>query len=138
MWFAYTHTHTHEHTRILLSHKKRMKQCHLQQHEWIITVSKGNQRQISYDITYMWNLKYDTYGLFDKQKQTHRFRKQTKDYQRRTERGGMSQEFEITRYKLLYTTDKQQGPTVQYRELCSQSCNNLQWKGMEIRIYIYV
>ena len=115
-----------------------MKQCHLQQHEWIITVSKGNQRQISYDITYMWNLKYDTYGLFDKQKQTHRFRKQTKDYQRRTERGGMSQEFEITRYKLLYTTDKQQGPTVQYRELCSQSCNNLQWKGMEIRIYIYV
>ena len=49
----------------------------------IITVGEGNQRQISYDITYTWNLKYDTKGLIYKQKQIHRFRKQTKDYQRR-------------------------------------------------------
>ena len=77
----------------------------------IITVSEGNQRQVSYDITYMWNLKYDTNGLIYKQKQTHRFRKQTKDYQRRKGRGGMSQEFEISRYKRLYKTDKQ-GHTV--------------------------
>ena len=26
----------------------------------IIILSEGSQRQISYDITYMWNLKYDT------------------------------------------------------------------------------
>ena len=78
----------------------------------IITVSEGNQRQISYDITYTWNLKYDTKGLIYKQKQTHRFRKQTKDYQRRKGRGGMNQEFEISRYKLLYKTDKPQGHTV--------------------------
>ena len=32
----------------------------------IITVSEGNQRQISYDITYMWNLKYDTNELICK------------------------------------------------------------------------
>ena len=73
----------------------------------------------------MWNLKYDINGLIYKQKQTHRFRKQTKDHQRRKGRGGTSQEFEASRYKLLYKTDKQ-GPSVQYRELCSISYNNLQ------------
>ena len=36
-------------------------------------------RQISYDITSMWNLEKD---LFRKQKQTHRHRKQTYGYQR--------------------------------------------------------
>ena len=40
------------------------------------------ERQISYDITYMWNLKYDINELFTKQKQTHRHRKQTHGYQR--------------------------------------------------------
>ena len=30
----------------------------------------------------MWNLKSDTYELFTKQKQIHRFRKQTYGYQR--------------------------------------------------------
>ena len=41
------------------------------------------QRQISYDITYMWNLKkMIQMNLFIKQKQTHRHRKQTYGYQR--------------------------------------------------------
>ena len=41
------------------------------------------ERQISYDITYMWNLvfKNDTNELFTKQKQTHRYKKQTYGYQ---------------------------------------------------------
>ena len=39
------------------------------------------ERQIPYDITYMWNLKYDTNELM-KQKQTHRHRKQTYSYQK--------------------------------------------------------
>ena len=34
------------------------------------------ERQIAYDITYMWHLKYDT-NLSTKQKQTHRHRDQT-------------------------------------------------------------
>ena len=34
------------------------------------------ERQIPYDIIYMWNLKYDTMNLFAKQKQTHRHSKQ--------------------------------------------------------------
>ena len=40
------------------------------------------ERQILYDITYMWNLKYDTMNLFTKQKQTHSLWKQTDGYQR--------------------------------------------------------
>ena len=33
-----------------------------------------SERQISHDITYMWNLKYDTNELISKQKQSHRRR----------------------------------------------------------------
>ena len=41
------------------------------------------ERQISYDITYMWNLKkMIQMNLFSKQKQTHRPKKQTYGYQR--------------------------------------------------------
>ena len=41
------------------------------------------ERQILYDITYMWNLKkMIQMNLFTKQKQTHRCRKQTYGYQR--------------------------------------------------------
>ena len=41
------------------------------------------ERQISYDITYMWNLKnMIQMNLFTKQKQTHRLRKQTYGCQR--------------------------------------------------------
>ena len=39
-------------------------------------------RQISYDITSMWNLENEEKDLFRKQKQTHRHRKQTYGYQR--------------------------------------------------------
>ena len=44
----------------------------------IIILSKSKrERQIPYDITYMWNLKYDTNELICKQKETHRHRGQT-------------------------------------------------------------
>ena len=70
MWYTHTHTHTHTHTQygILPSHKKEWnnsicsnmdgsRDCHT---EW----SKSDaERQISYDITYMWNLKNDTNEL---------------------------------------------------------------------------
>ena len=41
------------------------------------------ERQISYDITYMWNLKKNMIqmNLFTKQKRTHKHRKQTDGYQ---------------------------------------------------------
>ena len=49
--------------------------CHI---EW----SKSDrERQISYDIAYMWNLKMVQMSLSTKQKLSHRFRKQTYGYQ---------------------------------------------------------
>ena len=45
----------------------------------LIILSELSQRQISYDITYMWNLKNDTNELVY---QTERFRLQTYDSQR--------------------------------------------------------
>ena len=35
------------------------------------------ERQIPYNITYIWNLEYDTMNLSMKQKQTHKHREQT-------------------------------------------------------------
>ena len=43
----------------------------------IIIQSEIRKRQIPYDITYMWNLKYSTMNIFSKQKQTRRQREQT-------------------------------------------------------------
>ena len=48
-----------------------------------IILSEVRERQVSYDATYMWNLKYDV-NLFTKQKQTHRHRKQIYGYQSRS------------------------------------------------------
>ena len=45
------------------------------------------ERQISYDVTYMWNIEYDTNELFIKQKHIHRLRKQIYFYQRGKEKG---------------------------------------------------
>ena len=44
----------------------------------------GRERQISYDITYMWNLKRKMIveNLSRKPKQSHRLRKQIYDYQK--------------------------------------------------------
>ena len=51
------------------SNGDRLRYCHT---KW----SKSEQeRQIPYDITYMWDLKYDT----NEQKEIHRHRKQTYD-----------------------------------------------------------
>ena len=65
--YTHTHTHTHTHARthhgILLSRKKEWKFCHLQQStdglgryyaKW---KKLDTERQVAYDLTYMWNLK---------------------------------------------------------------------------------
>jgi len=71
---------------ILLSHKKNEIMSFISiwmNLEIIILNEEIRQRQISYDMSYIWNLKKknDT-NLFAKQKQTHRHRKQTYGYQR--------------------------------------------------------
>ena len=103
------------HNGILLSHKKewnnaicsnmdRPRDCHT---KW----SKSDrERQISYDITYMWNLKKMVQmNLFTKQKQTHKHGKQAYGYQRgkvgRDKLGVWDWHIHITVYKI---TDKEQ------------------------------
>ena len=60
------------------------------------------QRQISYDITYMWNLKKKKKNIFTKQKQIPRHGKQTYGYQRGNMGRGINQEFGLNRYTPLY------------------------------------
>ena len=65
-------------------------------------------------------------NLFTKQKQTHRHRKQTYNYQSGKGWGGINWEFRINRYTILYIKQiKNQGPTVWHKQLYSISCNNL-------------
>ena len=78
----------HIYNEILLGHKKNeiMPFAATWMDLEIIILSKvksDRERQISYDITYMWNLKkMIQMNLFTKQKSTHRHRKQTYGYQR--------------------------------------------------------
>ena len=72
------------------------------------------KRQISYDITYMWNLKYDTNKLiYTKKKQTHKSREQTCSCQGESGGGGgIVWEFGGQQMETITCgMDKQQGPT---------------------------
>ena len=62
------------------------------------------ERQTSYNIAYMWNLKKMIQTkLFTKQKQSHKLRKQTYGYQGEGwGGGGIDWEFAIAMYTLLY------------------------------------
>ena len=60
------------------------------------------ERQIPCDITYMWNLKYDTINLSMKQKQNHGHREQTYGCWGGRVGGRMDWEFGGSRWKLLY------------------------------------
>ena len=62
---THIHTHTHTHNGILLSHKKEWNNAICSNMEAPRDYNtKGSkwerERQIPYDITYMWNPKYDT------------------------------------------------------------------------------
>ena len=53
--------------------------------EMIIVRHTDRERQTPYDITYMWHLVFRNIqmNLFSKQRQTHRYRRQTYGYQRK-------------------------------------------------------
>ena len=89
-----------------------MKQCPLQQYGWIQRLSdqvklSQKERQISHDITYTQNLKYDTNELRCKTEKTHRHRKQTYGY--KGERGLGRDKLEVwDEQTTIYKTDKEQ------------------------------
>ena len=65
MWCAHAHTHTHTHTHTYTHRNStqplKKKVCHLQWHGWTWRVSCWNrERQILYDIIYLWLLKNAT------------------------------------------------------------------------------
>ena len=66
------------------------------------TKRSKSERQIPYDITYMWNLIMAQMNLSTKQKQTHRHREQTCGCQGGGGWGGMAWEFGVSRCKLLH------------------------------------
>ena len=57
---THTHTHTHTHNWILLSHKKGWGSaiCSCMDGPRAIILNEVRERQISYNITYMWNQKW--------------------------------------------------------------------------------
>ena len=79
---------------------------------------------ISYDITYVQNLKYDTNELIYKTETDSQIQKTNLwlpkgEGEGRDKLGVWDQQIQTTIYKI----DKQQGPTVQHGELHSISCN---------------
>ena len=71
------------------------------------------ERQISYDITYMHNLKkIIQMKLLTKQKQTHRLREWTYSYQVRRHGGDRLGVWDWHAYTAIFKTDNQQGPIV--------------------------
>ena len=105
---AVYNTHTRTHNRILFSHQKNeaSRDYHT---KWSKSARK---RQISHDITYMSNLKYDTNELIYETKTVSQIRRT--DLQLSVAGGGRKDwEFGLSRHKLLtYRMDKQQGPAV--------------------------
>ena len=87
----------------------------------IIILSEVSQREMPYDITYMWNLNYDTNELIykaeaDSQTQTHG----CQGGGMREGVGGWDQQMQ----SIIYRIDKQQGPAVQQREYIQYSMIN--------------
>ena len=67
-------------------------------------VKSDRERQISHDITYIWNLKKKIIqmNLSTEQKQTHRLREQTFSYQVGRIWGATDWDFGVDMYTLLY------------------------------------
>ena len=102
----------HVYNGLLLSHEKEWKNATCsntdgprdQHAEW----DKSERgRQTPYDVTYVWNLKRMQMNLF-----TTLTHKQTMVTKRERGWGGINKEFGISKYKPLYKTGKQQGPSV--------------------------
>ena len=98
-----------------------MKYFHLQQHmdgprKYHVQQSQSErERQILYDVIYLWNLKIIQMNLHTKPKQTHKHRKQTYVYQKG--RRGKNQEYGINRHRLLYIKQMSKKDLLQHSKL---------------------
>ena len=88
----------------------------------IIILSEVRQRQISYDITYMWNLKHSTNQFI------YETDSETQKTNLRLLRGSGGDKLIVWDWQMqttVYKVNKQQGPIIQDRELFSISCKKL-------------
>ena len=102
---THTHTHTHTHNGILLSHKKNETLPFAMDLEIVILseVKSDRERQISYDITHMWNLILKMIcELIYKREIDSDFKNKLIVTKGETLYGGINQEFGINIHTLLY------------------------------------
>ena len=89
----------------------------------IIILSEERGKQIPYDISYMWNPKYDTDELISKTETDT----QTQTTDLRLLRGRSERDepgvWDLQMQSITYRMDKQKGPTVQHGELHSKPCD---------------
>ena len=122
--YIYTHTHIYIHMEYYSAMKKN--EILPFAGPWVdleIIKQKVRERQIPYDISYIWNLNTTQMNLFRRQKQTHRHREQTLLPRRRGWRRHGFRVWDKQMQAIIYRMDKPQGPTVEHRELHSTSCN---------------
>ena len=104
--------------------------------EIIILSEVKTERQISYDITYMWNLKKDTNELIYKIEIDSQTQK-TNLWLTKGKRGeGKIRSLGLTYINIIYKIDKQQEPIVKHKELYSISCNIIMENSLKKNIYI--
>ena len=104
---THTHTHTHTHTGILLSHKKEYNNAvcsymDMPRNYYTKWTKSEREREIPYDITCIWTLKYDTNRLIYKTETDSDI--ENRPVVAKGEGGGgrVDWEFGISRSKLLY------------------------------------
>ena len=98
--------------------------------------SAKRERQIPSDITYMWNLKYDTHGLSMKQKQIHRHREETRSCQGGWGWGRNGLDKDQQWQTIMHKLDKQQGLTVQHRGKYSISYDKKNYEKECMRTFL--
>ena len=110
----------------------------------MIILSEVRQKQVSYDIIYKWHLKkMIQMNLFTKQKQTHRYRREKKQWLPKGKVGrGINQKFWINQYTLLYITQINNKDlfysTGNYIQYLLISYNGKEYEKVYIYIYVYV
>ena len=76
------------------------------------------ERQIPYDITYMWNLKYDTNEIiYETETESQIYRTNLWLPKRRELGEGRTGSLGLADVTNIHRMEKQQGPTVQHRKL---------------------
>ena len=96
------------------------------------------ERQIPYDIAYMWNLKKWYKWTYLQNRNTHRLKERIYGYQGEKRGRARSAVWDRHVYTTIFKIDNQQGPTVQHRELGSIFCNNRNGKRIWERIDICI